>query len=46
MYRLTPPQVRTYNRLYELVDEALEQFDQGYAVNVESQMAEIARDLA
>ncbi|MEV8372978.1 hypothetical protein AB0P21_09590 [Kribbella sp. NPDC056861] len=46
MYRLTPPQVQTYHRLCELVDEALDQFEQGYAVNVEPQMAQIARDLA
>ena len=45
MYDLTPAQVAVYNRLHVLVEDALEQFDQGFAVNVEDQMAELARQL-
>jgi hypothetical protein len=43
MYDLTPEQVQFYHRLQGLVAEALEQFDQGYAVDVESEMAALAK---
>ena len=44
MYGLNPAQALIYERLDHLVDHALEQFDLG-AVNVEPEMAAIARDL-
>jgi hypothetical protein len=46
MYGLTPAQVVVYNQLHGLVDEALEQFEQGYAVDVEAELAELARKFA
>lgn len=45
MYDLSPEQVQFYNRLHELVEEALDQFEDGYAVDVEAQMAEIAKEV-
>lgn len=46
MYGLDAAQARIYNKLEGLVDEALEQFDKGYAVDVERQMAGLARELS
>lgn len=40
---LTPAQDALYQRFEALVDQALAQFDQGYAVNVESEMSTLAR---
>jgi hypothetical protein len=45
MYGLTPEQCEWYDRFHALVHEALEQFDQGYAVNVEQQMADLAKEV-
>jgi hypothetical protein len=42
---LTPDQQRFYERLEVLVDQALAQYEQGYAVNVESEMTALAREL-
>lgn len=46
LYGLTPAQVHLYDRISTVVDEALEQFDMGYAVCVEEQMADLAKELA
>lgn len=45
LYGLTPAESLVYERLERLVDHALKQSDLGYAVNVEPEMAAIARDL-
>lgn len=45
LYGLTPEQVAVYERLHVLVEVALEQFDQGFAVNVEQEMADLAKEL-
>lgn len=45
MYDLTPEQLVVYGKLYDLVEFALIQFDAGLAVNVEPQMAAMAKDL-
>ncbi|MGZ0147165.1 hypothetical protein ACXJJ3_08845 [Kribbella sp. WER1] len=45
LYGLTPAQVHLYDRVTKIVDEALEQFDKGYAVCVEEQTADLAREL-
>lgn len=45
LYGLTPAQVHMYDALSKIVDEALEQFDKGYAVCVEEQMADMAKEL-
>jgi len=45
MYGLTPAQLVTWERLHALVIEALDQYDQGIAVNVEQQMADLAKEL-
>ena len=42
---LTPDQQRFYDRLEDLVDQALAQYDQGFAVNVEAEMTALARQL-
>jgi hypothetical protein len=45
MYGLTAEQCDLWQRLHGLVHEALEQYDKGYAVDVEQQMADIAKEL-
>ncbi|MFD7157934.1 hypothetical protein ACFV9C_25255 [Kribbella sp. NPDC059898] len=45
LYGLTPAQVHLYDRVINIVDEALEQFDKGYAVCVEEQTADLAKEL-
>lgn len=44
LYGLNWEQVRVYNKLEALVDEALIQFDKGYAVDVERHMADLAKE--
>jgi hypothetical protein len=46
MYGLTPAQVEVWAQLHNLVEQALIQFEQGYAVDVEAEMAELARKFA
>lgn len=45
LYGLTPAQVLVYDRVCQIVDEALEQFEKGYAVCVEEQTADLAKEL-
>jgi hypothetical protein len=45
MYGLNAEQVVLWNRLAALVDEALEQYEKGYAVDVEQRMADIVKEL-
>lgn len=45
LYGLTPAQVHLYDRVSCIVDEALAQFDKGYAVCVEEQTADLAKEL-
>jgi hypothetical protein len=44
--QLTPGQQHLFERLEELVDQALAQYDQGFAVNVEAEMRNLARELS
>lgn len=46
MYRLDERQLKVYHQLHDLVDQALTQFEQGYAVDVEAEMADLARKFA
>lgn len=41
--QMSPDQTRLYERLEALVDQALAQYEQGYAVDVEQEMEAIAR---
>lgn len=45
LYGLTPGQVHLYDRISTVVGEALAQFDKGYAVCVEEQTADLAKEL-
>lgn len=45
MYGLNTEQAVLWNRVAALVDEALEQYEQGYAVDVEQHMADIVKEL-
>lgn len=45
LYGLGPAQVYVYDAVMKIVDEALGQFDKGYAVCVEEQTADLAREL-
>jgi hypothetical protein len=45
LYGLTPEQSVVWLRLGDLIDEALEQFEKGYAVDVERHMADIAKQV-
>lgn len=45
MYKLTDKQVVWYGRLEKLVEEALNQSEAGYAVNVEKQIAKLAKKI-
>jgi len=45
LYGLTPAQVHLYDRVIKIVDEALEQFDKGFAVCIEEQTADLAKEL-
>ena len=46
MYSLNPEQVQVYMLLNDLVHAALEQYDAGFAVDVEQRMADIAKQIA
>jgi hypothetical protein len=41
----SPQEQQVYERLEVLVDQALAQHEQGYAVNVEAEMRQLAREL-
>jgi hypothetical protein len=45
LYGLTPAQVYVYDLVSKIIDEALEQFDKGYAVCIEEQTADLAKEL-
>lgn len=45
MYGLTPEQCRVWIELRALVNQALDQYADGYAVDVEQHMADLARRL-
>lgn len=45
LYGLSPAQVHLYDAVIKIVDEALEQFDKGFAVCIEEQTADLAKEL-